>query len=77
MGFVKDRIQKHKIKNEERKSKLLDVYGIEQMSYEEFSSKKRKLILYSIRRIVLGVLLLVATLLILILFWDNIFYISR
>lgn len=77
MGFVKDRIQKRRIRNEERKSKLLDVYGIEQMSYEEFSSKKRKLIFYSIRRIVLGVLLLMATLLILILFWDNIFYISR
>lgn len=53
---------------------MLDIYGIGDMSDEDFLSKRKSLLVKSIMRIVIGVLGICGVVVILAIFWNDIFY---
>lgn len=75
--MFKNFIAKRRAKKLKKYNKWLDVYGIDNMSDEDFLLNRKKLVIASIRRIVLGLVLFVASVLVLILLWDNIFWSSN
>lgn len=74
MGFIKKKLEKRRKKKEKREAKWSDVYGVDKMPYEEFLANRKKLVMYSIRRIILGVLLLCVVVVLFILLWEDIFW---
>ena len=75
--MFKNFIARRREKKLKKYNKWLDVYGIDNMSDEDFLLNRKKLVIASIRRIVLGLVLFVASVLVLILLWDNIFWSSN
>ncbi len=67
-------IEKRRLKKEERNKKMLDVYGIDDMSNEDFLSKRKSLLVKSIMRIIIGVLGICGVIAVLAIFWKDIFY---
>lgn len=67
-------IEKRRLKKEERNKKMLDVYGIDDMSNEDFLSKRKSLLVKSIMRIIIGVLGICWVIVVLAIFWKDIFY---
>lgn len=67
-------IEKRRLKKEERNKKMLDVYGIDDMSNEDFLSKRKSLLVKSIIRIIIGVLGICGVIVVLAIFWKGIFY---
>lgn len=67
-------IEKRRLKKEERNKKMLDVYGIDDMSNEDFLSKRKSLLVKSIMRIIIGVLGICVVIVVLAIFWKDIFY---
>lgn len=67
-------IEKRRLKKEERNKKMLDVYGIDAMSNEDFLSKRKSLLVKSIMRIIIGVLGICVVIVVLAIFWKDIFY---
>lgn len=67
-------IEKRRLKRENRNKKMLDVYGIDEMSDEDFLDKRKSLLVKSILRIVLGVLGICGVVVVLAIFWKDIFY---
>lgn len=67
-------IEKRRLKKEKRNKKMLDIYGIGDMSDEDFLSKRKSLLVKSIMRIVIGVLGICGVVVILAIFWNDIFY---
>ena len=53
---------------------MLDVYGIDDMSNEDFLSKRKSLLVKSIIRIIIGVLGICGVIVVLAIFWKDIFY---
>lgn len=70
MGFI----EKRRLKRENRNKKMLDVYGIDEMSDDDFLDKRKSLLVKSILRIVLGVLGICGVVVVLAIFWKDIFY---
>ena len=66
--------EKRKLKKEIRNKKLLDVYGIDDMSDEDFLKNRKSLLVKSISRIVLGIGGVAGAIIILAIFWKDIFY---
>lgn len=67
-------IEKRRLKRENRNKKMLDVYGIDEMSDDDFLDKRKSLLVKSILRIVLGVLGICGVVVVLAIFWKDIFY---
>lgn len=67
-------IEKRRLKKEERNKKMLDVYGIDAMSNEDFLSKRKSLLVKSIMRIIIGVLGICGVIVVLAIFWKDLFY---
>lgn len=53
---------------------MLDVYGIDDMSDDDFLDKRKSLLVKSILRIVIGVLGVCGVVVVLAIFWKDIFY---
>jgi hypothetical protein len=70
MGFI----EKRRLKKEDRNKKMLDVYGIDDMSDDDFLDKRKSLLVKSILRIVIGVLGVCGVVVVLAIFWKDIFY---
>lgn len=70
-------IVKRREKKLKKYNKWLDVYDIDSMPDEDFLLNRKKLVIASIRRIILGLVLFIASILVLILLWDNIFWSSN
>lgn len=67
-------IEKRRLKRENRNKKMLDVYEIDEMSDDDFLDKRKSLLVKSILRIVLGVLGICGVVVVLAIFWKDIFY---
>ena len=67
-------IEKRRLKKEDRNKKMLDVYGIDDMSDDDFLDKRKSLLVKSVLRIVLGVLGVCGVVVVLAIFWKDIFY---
>lgn len=67
-------VEKRRLKKEDRNKKMLDVYGIDDMSDDDFLDKRKSLLVKSILRIVLGVLGICGVIVVLAIFWKDIFY---
>jgi len=67
-------IEKRRLKKEDRNKKMLDVYGIDDMSDDDFLDKRKSLLVKSVLRIVLGVLGICGVVVVLAIFWKDIFY---
>jgi hypothetical protein len=67
-------IEKRRLKKEDRNKKMLDVYGIDDMSDDDFLDKRKSLLVKSVLRIVLGVLGICGVIVVLAIFWKDIFY---
>jgi hypothetical protein len=67
-------VEKRRLKKEDRNKKMLDVYGIDDMSDDDFLDKRKSLLVKSILRIVLGVLGICGVVVVLAIFWKDIFY---
>ena len=67
-------IEKRRLKKENRNKKMLDVYGIDDMSDDDFFDKRKSLLVKSILRIVIGVLGVCGVVVVLAIFWKDIFY---
>lgn len=67
-------IEKRRLKKEDRNKKMLDVYGIDDMSDDDFLDKRKTLLVKSVLRIVLGVLGICGVVVVLAIFWKDIFY---
>ena len=67
-------IEKRRLKKELKEKKLSDIYKIDSMSDEEFFHNKKKLLFLSIRRIILGVLIIIGSIIALICLWKTIFW---
>lgn len=67
-------IEKRRLKKEDRNKKMLDVYGIDDMSDDDFLDKRKSLLVKSVLRIVLGVLGICEVVVVLAIFWKDIFY---
>lgn len=67
-------IEKRRLKKEDRNKKMLDVYGIDDMSDDDFLDKRKSLLVKSVLRIVLGVLGICGVVAVLAIFWKDIFY---
>lgn len=67
-------IEKRRLKKEDRNKKMLDVYGIDYMSDDDFLDKRKSLLVKSVLRIVLGVLGICGVVVVLAIFWKDIFY---
>lgn len=67
-------IEKRRLKKEDRNKKMLDVYGIDDMSDDDFLDKRKSLLVKSILRIVIGVLGVCGVVVVLAIFWKDIFY---
>lgn len=67
-------IEKRRLKKENRNKKMLDVYGIDDMSDDDFLDKRKSLLVKSILRIVIGVLGVCGVVVVLAIFWKDIFY---
>lgn len=69
LKFIKNR----KLKRQKKELKWSDLYEIDNMSLQELSKNKKRYIRNSIVRIISGCLILVTSLLILVIFWNDIF----
>lgn len=71
---IKSFIEKRRLKKKLKEEKLLDIYKIDSMSDEDFFNNKKKLLFASIRRIILGVLIIIGSVIALVCLWNTIFW---
>lgn len=71
---IKSFIEKRRLKKKLKEEKLSDIYKIDSMSDEDFFNNKKKLLFASIRRIILGVLIIIGSIIALICLWNTIFW---
>lgn len=71
---IKTRREKRKEKKKKREAKWNDPYGIEGMDVFDFAEKQKSLLIRGILRTILGILILTGVFVVLVLFWDRIFY---
>lgn len=74
MGKLKDFRDKRKRKKYEKENKWLNSLGLDDMSDDEFLSKKNMLLKDAILRVVVGVLMFIALIVVLACLWDTIFW---
>lgn len=71
---IKSFIEKRRLKKKLKEEKLSDIYKIDSMSDEDFFNNKKKLLFASIRRVILGVLIIIGSVIALICLWNTIFW---